>query len=181
MNLGMLTLCEIENEDHHCVWLNNCVGKRNYATFFTFIVSCVLLCCYAIAFSLAHVLLVYTASEESFQASLLRTPISFFVAIFCFVLLLPVGCLTGYHCFLVMRGVTTHEQVCFWLSITFYMLRRTNNRISYDPIWPPCRLKTTHTTLVTHSRTCIIYYAGLIIKGTLRQASHGQCPLMMGL
>ncbi|KAI8968224.1 hypothetical protein BDF20DRAFT_827730 [Mycotypha africana] len=36
---------------------------------------------------------------------------SFFIAIFCFLLLFPIGCLTGYHCFLVMRGVTTHEQL----------------------------------------------------------------------
>ncbi|KAI8647925.1 DHHC palmitoyltransferase-domain-containing protein [Parasitella parasitica] len=101
----------VENEDHHCIWLNNCVGKRNYATFFTFIVSCVILCCYVISFSLAHVLLVYTVGEESFKDSLLHTPISFFIAIFCFLLLFPISCLMGYHCFLVMRGVTTHEQL----------------------------------------------------------------------
>ncbi|CAO3609882.1 unnamed protein product [Mucor fragilis] len=82
------SMSDAENEDHHCIWLNNCI-----------------------AFSLTHVLLVYAASEESFQASLLHTPISFFIAIFCCFLLFPVGCLTGYHCFLVMRGVTTHEQL----------------------------------------------------------------------
>lgn len=120
MLTSVCVVCGIENEDHHCIWLNNCIGKRNYSTFFTFVVSCVILCCYAIAFSLTHVLLVYAASEESFQASLLHTPISFFIAIFCCFLLFPVGCLTGYHCFLVMRGVTTHEQVSVWLFIVFF-------------------------------------------------------------
>ncbi|KAI7902215.1 DHHC palmitoyltransferase-domain-containing protein [Cokeromyces recurvatus] len=101
----------IENEDHHCIWLNNCVGKRNYTTFFTFIMSATILCCYVIAFSLTHVIQVYLNSRESFKDSLLHTPISFLIAILCFLLLLPIGCLTSYHCFLVMRGVTTHEQL----------------------------------------------------------------------
>ncbi|KAI9481235.1 MAG: DHHC palmitoyltransferase-domain-containing protein, partial [Benjaminiella poitrasii] len=102
-----------ENEDHHCIWLNNCVGKRNYTTFFTFIVCATILCCYVIAFSLTHVIKVYldNKEKENFGGSLLHTPISFFIAILCFLLLFPIGCLTGYHCFLVMRGVTTHEQL----------------------------------------------------------------------
>ncbi|EPB82234.1 hypothetical protein HMPREF1544_11039 [Mucor circinelloides 1006PhL] len=90
----------------HCRQCDNC--KMKTTTAFGSIIA---LASETTLHSLPHVLLVYTASEESFQASLLRTPISFFVAIFCFVLLLPVGCLTGYHCFLVMRGVTTHEQL----------------------------------------------------------------------
>lgn len=103
-----------EAEDHHCIWLNNCIGKRNYTTFFTFVVCSTFLCCYAVAFSLTHVLVVYLNDHRSFAESLLQTPVSFLVAIFCFVLLIPVSCLTGYHCFLVMRGVTTHEQVWFF-------------------------------------------------------------------
>ncbi|KAI8097958.1 DHHC palmitoyltransferase-domain-containing protein [Gilbertella persicaria] len=108
----------VENEDHHCIWLNNCIGKRNYTTFFTFIVSATLLCCYAIAFSLSHVFRVFSQDSVSFQQSLLRTPMSFFIALFCILLLVPIGCLTSYHCFLVMRGVTTHEQLRANLSQT---------------------------------------------------------------
>ncbi|OBZ84439.1 Palmitoyltransferase erf2 [Choanephora cucurbitarum] len=100
-----------KNEDHHCIWLNNCIGKRNYTTFFTFIICATILCCYTIAFSFYHVFIVFQETGQSFQASLLKTPVSFFVAIFCLLLLVPIGSLTSYHCFLMMRGVTTHEQL----------------------------------------------------------------------
>lgn len=101
----------LENEDHHCIWLNNCVGKRNYRSFFTFISTAFLLCCYVIAFSLVHLLSLYLEGDRSFGHVLSRAPVSLLLAILCFILAMPVGGLTGYHCFLTMRGVTTHEQV----------------------------------------------------------------------
>lgn len=102
----------IENEDHHCIWLNNCIGKRNYRTFFTFIVCSTLMCAYVIGFSLAHVITVYYERADGYFLNAIRQePMSFFDAVFCGFLLFPVGSLTLYHCFLTMKGVTTHEQV----------------------------------------------------------------------
>lgn len=49
--------------------------------------------------------------SSSISEALQQTPVSFFDAIFCLFLLFPMTCLTGYHCFLMMRGVTTHEQL----------------------------------------------------------------------
>lgn len=88
------------------------MGKRNYKSFFTFIISCFLLCCYVVAFSLYHVVFI-ALGMDSFGDALKQTPVSFFNVLFCLLLLFPMSCLAGYHCFLVMRGVTTHEQVLF--------------------------------------------------------------------
>ena len=102
-----------ETEDHHCIWLNNCIGKRNYRPFFVFITTATLLCLFVIAFSAVHLILIYRDSQDdtSFGAVFNAAPVSFVLAIVCFVLLLMVGGLTLYHCSLILRGITTHEQV----------------------------------------------------------------------
>ncbi|KAG2205415.1 hypothetical protein INT47_007200 [Mucor saturninus] len=101
-----------ENEDHHCIWLNNCVGKRNYTTFFTFVVGGTLSCSYIIAFSLAHVIILcLETTDKSFEKALAKAPVSFVVALICLILLFPICGLTFYHCILIMRGITTHEQI----------------------------------------------------------------------
>ncbi|KAI8394128.1 DHHC palmitoyltransferase-domain-containing protein [Radiomyces spectabilis] len=99
----------VENEDHHCIWLNNCIGKRNYRSFFTCIATSTILCIYVIVFSLVDLLVLKGPGDVRtlFHAA----PASFVLAIFCFVLLWLIGGLTFYHCSLVLHGLTTHERL----------------------------------------------------------------------
>ncbi|CAO3595185.1 unnamed protein product [Absidia cylindrospora] len=103
----------VENEDHHCIWLNNCIGKRNYRPFFTFIMTCSLMAIYLIIFAVLHLILAarQIQPEINFDLVFQTAPVSFVLAIVGFFLLWMVGGLTSYHCHLVWKGVTTHEKL----------------------------------------------------------------------
>jgi palmitoyltransferase ZDHHC9/14/18 len=96
------------------MWLNNCVGKRNYRSFFTFIFASALLCLFVILSSIYQLLYIskYQVDQPAqFNDVFSKAPVSFVLAIVCFVLLWLVGGLTLFHCSLVLQGITTHEQV----------------------------------------------------------------------
>lgn len=99
----------VETLDHHCVWLNNCVGRRNYRYFFTFVGSATLLGLMLVFASLGHCLSYRAQLGGSFGAAVGRCRVPF--AMFIYGLLItpyPV-CLWGYHLFLMARGETTRE------------------------------------------------------------------------
>ncbi|KAI8332901.1 DHHC palmitoyltransferase-domain-containing protein [Chlamydoabsidia padenii] len=103
----------VENEDHHCIWLNNCIGKRNYRPFFTFIIFCTLMAIYLIVFCILHLFMAAQQIRQDINFDLIfqTTPVSFVLAIVGFILLWMVGGLTVYHCYLIYKGMTTHEKL----------------------------------------------------------------------
>jgi len=131
----------VENEDHHCIWLNNCIGRRNYRTFFTFIATATILCIYVLGFCLAHLLLLMRQdSSINFLEAIMKAPVSFLLVVLSFFLMWSVGGLTGYHMYLISNNLTTHEQ------IRVPMARRNGNRNPFDLrnvckncLWVLCR------------------------------------------
>uniref|UniRef100_A0A2P2K8J5 S-acyltransferase n=2 Tax=Rhizophora mucronata TaxID=61149 RepID=A0A2P2K8J5_RHIMU len=104
--------------DHHCIWINNCVGHANYKVFFVFVVYAVIACIYALVL-LVGSLTVEPQKDEQQSDRSFRT-----VYVISVLLLVPVnvalGVLLGWHIYLSLQNKTTieyHEGVrALWLA-----------------------------------------------------------------
>lgn len=108
----------VERFDHHCPWIGNCAGKRNYKYFYIFLIWLNILTIFIGAFSIVHIAkYIYNRVKNPNKIdnigtiSLNSCLISMFIIIYCGLSMIFTTHLLLYHTGLIIRNLTTKEEL----------------------------------------------------------------------
>jgi hypothetical protein len=106
-----LGIFSIDKFDHHCLWLNTCVGRKNYKYFFALLL---LLCIFLMlqTASASYALYVTIDINMLYQGTSAQIASFSFLVIYLILLIIALGNvlhLFGFHIMLQIKGLTTYQ------------------------------------------------------------------------